>query len=410
MQGGAITFDGISWPPLVGIQDGDYKLQRTKDALAALGNPHLQLKNVVHIAGTNGKGSLTAFTSSVLKANGYSCNVYTSPHLMKINERIKLHGEDIADTTLTSYAKEVYHKLKQHNLHNTLTFFEGMTVLMFYIFEKEKADFNIVEVGLGGRFDATNVIENPLVSVITSISMDHQSYLGNTLSAIAGEKCEIIKPNSNAIIGVQQSDNIYDVFQTKCKAVNANGFVCRSVLHFGNKLDDTYQAQNATLALKTLELISQKLVVELKENVIEAIANTQWAGRMHNVFVHEISKNVMVDCAHNIDGISQFLEYIAKQRGTKVLIFGMLRRKVSDGIVELVQAALIDGNLDGIITVNFHGEECVEAVKLAEIIHHKQCTSAANMQEALTPAQEFDEIFLCGSIYMVGEFLAYTSR
>ncbi len=401
-----MQFDGITWPPFRGIQDGEYKLKRTKDALAVLGNPHEKLSNIIHIAGTNGKGSVSAFLQNVLNEYGFSCNVYTSPHLVKVNERIKIHSQDISDDMILQYTKEVYYILKNTGLENSLTFFEGITVVMFYIFAKEKADFNIIEVGLGGRWDATNVIVQPLLSIITSISLDHQDYLGDTLEAIAVEKCEIIKPHSNAVIGFQEKESIYDVFRNKCNNIGAIHSVCSELEFFNNKLDNSYQKQNATLTLKALEVISKMISVEFKrQKCVDIIANTQWRGRMQKVFLGEFNREILVDCAHNFGGIYQFLQYIKTQNGTRVLILGMLKRKINQQIYEEINKALYRGEIENVITVNFGGtEECVNSQTLADFINHKNCIPAENFHNALLLAGKFDSVFLCGSIYMVGDF------
>jgi dihydrofolate synthase/folylpolyglutamate synthase len=401
-----MQFDGITWPPFRGIQDGEYKLKRTKDALAVLGNPHEKLSNIIHIAGTNGKGSVTAFLQNVLNEYGFSCNVYTSPHLVKLNERIKVHSKDIPDSMILQYTKEAYYILKNAGLENSLTFFEGITVIMFYIFAKEKADFNIIEVGLGGRWDATNVIVQPLLSIITSISLDHQDYLGDTIEEIAVEKCEIIKPHSNAVIGFQEKASIYDVFRNKCNNIGAIHSVCSELESFNNKLDNSYQKQNATLTLKALEVISKMINVEFKrQKCVDIIANTQWRGRMQKVFLGEFNREILVDCAHNFGGIYQFLQYIKTQNGTRVLILGMLKRKINQQIYKEINKTLCRGDIESLITVNFGGtEECVNSQILAEFINHQNCIPAKNFNDALLLAGKFDSIFLCGSIYMVGDF------
>jgi dihydrofolate synthase/folylpolyglutamate synthase len=401
-----MQFDGITWPPFRGIQDGEYKLKRTKDALVALGNPHEKLANIIHIAGTNGKGSVSAFLQNVLNEYGFSCNVYTSPHLVKVNERIKVRSQDIPNDKILKYTKEVYCTLKNVGLENSLTFFEGITVVMFYIFAKEKADFNIIEVGLGGRWDATNVIVQPLLSIITSISLDHQDYLGNTLEAIAVEKCEIIKPNSHAIMGFQEKESIYDAFKSKCGNVGIVHSVCKELEFFNNKLDNSYQKQNATLTLKALDIISTVINVTFeRQKCVDVITNTQWRGRMQNVFLKEFNREILVDCAHNFGGICQFLQYIQTQNGTRVLILGMLQRKVNQQIYDTIKQALCERDIENVITVNFGGtEECVNSQTLAEFINHENCIAAENFNDAILLAAKFDSIFLCGSIYMVGDF------
>ena len=401
-----MQFDGILWPPLRGIQDGEYKLDRTRMALEVLGNPHNSLKNIIHIAGTNGKGSTTAFLQSVLNANGFSVNVYTSPHLVKVNERIKIHSQNISDASLLQHTKDVYRTLKNANLENSLTYFEAMTVIAFHSFAKNQADFNIIEVGLGGRFDATNVIANPLLSIITSISLDHTEYLGTNLESIAVEKCEIIKQNSNAVMGFQKFENIYKIFEAKCQKMNVQYQVCREIKQFNSNLASTFQSQNATTVLRALEIISQKINFHFdEEKSIEAISQTKWNGRMETVFLKEIGRDILVDCAHNFDGISKFIEFIAEQNGRKVLIFGMLSRKIRQDIFLFLRESLEKKLLDAIITVNFGEDgECFPSNELSDAISHKHCFAIENFAQALNFTKNFDTIFLCGSIHLVGDF------
>ena len=401
-----MQFDGIFWPPLRGIQDGEYKLDRTRKALGALGNSHNNLQNIIHIAGTNGKGSTTAFLQSVLNANGFSVNVYTSPHLVKVNERIKIHSQNISDESLLQNTKEVYYALKDQNLENSLTYFEAMTVIAFYSFAKNQADFNIIEVGLGGRFDATNVILKPLLSIITSISLDHTEYLGTNLESIAVEKCEIVKHNSNAVIGFQKLESIYKIFEEKCQEMNTEYEVCRKITQFNSNLASTFQSENATTVLKALEIISKKINVHFDETKsIEIISQTKWKGRMENVFLKEIGREILVDCAHNFDGISNFIEFIAKQSGRKVLIFGMLSRKIRQDIFLFLHKSLEKKLLDAIITINFGEEdECLPSRDLSEAILHKHCFPVENFAQAFDFTKNFDKIFLCGSIHLVGDF------
>lgn len=397
-----MQFDGIFWPPLTGMQDGQYKLTRTQEALKVLNNPHQKLKNVIHIAGTNGKGSVSAFLESVILKNNHSCGVYTSPHLKNLNERIKLNGNQIEDAPLLQNTKEVYYKLKEHGLENTLTFFEAITVIAFYTFAKADVEFNIIEVGLGGRWDATNVLSSPLLSIITSISLDHQAYLGNTIEKIAIEKCEIIKPKSSAILGTNPN-SVAEIFIKKCQSVNTSHFVIQKLETFNNYFDSSYQAQNATLALRATQIVEEKTNIKF-QNAKEIIASTKWKGRLEIIFIPQIQKEATIDCAHNIGGITSFLEFISKPKGQKALIFGMLKRKDRAHIVALLQKNLENSTLQKIICVNFEGEECVPSKTLKSEISHPNCTHAQNFEQAFTQAQNF-KIFACGSIYMISHLL-----
>ena len=403
-----MQFDGIFWPQLKGIQDGEYKLDRTRKALEALGNPHYNLQNIIHIAGTNGKGSTTAFLKSVLNANGFLVNIYTSPHLVSVHERIQIHSQNITDEALIQNTSEVYRTLKNVDLEDSLTYFEAMTVIAFHSFAKNKADFNIIEVGLGGRFDATNVVGSPLLSIITSISLDHTDYLGDTLEKIAVEKCEIIKPNSHAVMTFQKSQGVRDVFTQKCNSVSIDGVVCQEIRQFNNGLASTFQSQNATTVLKALEIIGHKIHFNFEEEKsIQAMLQTKWRGRMETVFVNQIQREILVDCAHNFDGISKFIEFIGKQSGRKALVFGMLSRKIREDIFLFLRNALNENLLDAIITVNFGQDgECFPSNELSNSISHERCFSAEDFPQALNFAKDFDQIFLCGSIHLVGDFFA----
>jgi dihydrofolate synthase/folylpolyglutamate synthase len=245
-----------------------------------------------------------------------------------------------------------------------------------------------------------------LLGIITSISLDHQDYLGNTLEAIAVEKCEIIKPNSHAVMAFQEKESIYNIFKNKCNNIGIVHSVCKELEFFNNKLDNSYQQQNATLTLKALDIISKVINVTFeRQKCVDVITNTQWRGRMHKVFLKDFNREVLVDCAHNFGGIERFLQYIKTQNGTRVLILGMLKRKINRQIYKEINKSLHNGDIEHVITVNFGGtEECINSQMLAEFINHENCIPAENFNDALLLASKFDSIFLCGSIYMIGDF------
>lgn len=396
--------EGKVWPPLIGIQDGEYKLERTLNALAVLGNPHMHLNNVIHVAGTNGKGSNVSFIKNILNIHGYTTNVYTSPHLVKINERIQIHSLDISDESLQQYTEEVYFMLKEYALDDTLTYFEGLTVIALYVFAKKHADFNIIEVGLGGRFDATNVITNALISVITSISMDHQDYLGNTLELIAKEKAEIIKMNSMAAIGWQSDKNLYNIFKRKAESVHTQYRFCMELKSISPKIDISYQKQNANLSMLAIEMIGKKLGIDFDyTKSINAINQTCWIGRLQRFFVRSINRDITMDCAHNIDGITAFLEYITKNEGFPILICGMLKRKVTPEIVNLIRSFLDRNPVAQMMIINFDGfEECLPSDEFANAINHERCLNAEDFTSALNLATNDQTIYICGSIHLIG--------
>ena len=176
--------------------------------LADLGDPHLHLPPVIHVAGTNGKGSCCAFLRAIAEAAGLRVHVYTSPHLVRFNERIRLAGELVSDAALAAALDEIEAK----NAGNQITVFEAITAAAFLLFSRVPADLCVLEVGLGGKFDATNVIAAPLVAAITSISLDHQDFLGDRISVIAAEKAGIIKPGTVAVTGHQAPEALVEIF------------------------------------------------------------------------------------------------------------------------------------------------------------------------------------------------------
>ena len=194
----------------------DLGLERMVTTLRALGDPHLKLPPFFHVAGTNGKGSTVAYLKAILEASGARVHVFTSPHLVRFNERIVLAGEQISDEALIEYLAEVDEAAGD----NPLSFFETTTCAALVAFAKHVADYCLVEVGLGGRLDSTNVVENPLASVVTPIALDHQSYLGDTLAKIAGEKAGIFKKNAPAVIAMQTPEAMVTL-REKAEMINA---------------------------------------------------------------------------------------------------------------------------------------------------------------------------------------------
>ena len=178
----------------------DLDLSRIQRLLAALGDPHKKLPPVVHVAGTNGKGSVVAYLRAMLEAAGYWVHVYTSPHLQRFNERIRLAGKEIDD----EYLRDVLMRVEKANGNQPITFFEATTAAAFLAFAETPADIVILETGLGGRLDATNVVERPLLTILTPIAMDHMEYLGDTLAAIAAEKAAIMKYGVGCVVAKQE--------------------------------------------------------------------------------------------------------------------------------------------------------------------------------------------------------------
>lgn len=335
-------------------------LDSIRELLRRLGNPQKNL-NIVHIAGTNGKGSTAAFLSSVLVESGYKTGLYTSPFLERFNERIRIDGEEIDNQRLADCVEKVKEKVEEmvsEGLQHP-TEFEIVTATAFYFYNEEKVDILILEVGLGGRFDATNVVDKTLVSVISSISKDHTNILGDTLEEIAYEKAGIIKEKGNVFL-YQQKDCVEKVIEKICKEkdaeliktdnssikvvktnLNNQVFECRDYL--GNIHKDLkirmlgeHQVKNSLLAINTLIYLKKSRNFDkiTDESIREGILKTRWAGRMEIVSEKPL---FIIDGAHNIDAAQLLSKEIDKYFGEewdKTLILGLLEDKDVDSIVK----------------------------------------------------------------------------
>jgi dihydrofolate synthase/folylpolyglutamate synthase len=273
----------------------DFRLDKGpyRDLLKKLGNPHNNLPPIVHIAGTNGKGSTLAFLKTICEVAELDVHTYTSPHLVKFNERISLKNEQITD-------KALFHYLNLIDIINDkapLTFFEFTTALAFKAMADHPGDICLLETGLGGRLDCTNVVEKPLATVITAIGHDHMDWLGNNIQKIAAEKAGIMKPGVPCIIAPQQYDAVFPVFEAKAKEVGCP-------LHFATKLDDTYelglvgdhQRDNAGTVLKTVQTILPGIP---NDYIIKGLAQTKWPARMEKI---SDNPEIWFDCGHNAEG------------------------------------------------------------------------------------------------------------
>jgi dihydrofolate synthase / folylpolyglutamate synthase len=209
--------------------------------LQVLGNPEKKLKNVIHVAGTNGKGSTCVFLSAILQAMGYSVNLYTSPHLVKFNERIKIYGADINDSQLIEYEEHC----KDLWSNKDYTFFELATAMAFLAFNDHRADFNILEVGLGGTLDATNIVKNVILSIITSISMDHIEILGPDIESIASNKAGIIKHSTPVLLSQQKYHEAVKTIEVRAEAMQARLYQANRDWHIRPNRDKIFTYQDA---------------------------------------------------------------------------------------------------------------------------------------------------------------------
>ncbi|WP_353092565.1 folylpolyglutamate synthase/dihydrofolate synthase family protein [Tissierella praeacuta] len=394
--------------------------------LSLLGNPQEGLK-YIHIGGTNGKGSTSSYLAHMLEAGGYKVGLFTSPYIERFNERIQINGQDIPDEALgriTSLVKEKADIMVEEGLEHPTTF-EIVTAISFIYFKEENTDYVVLEVGLGGRYDSTNIISSPLVSVITTIDYDHIDVLGDTLDKIAYQKAGIIKKNG-IVISYPQKEEALEVIEEVSKEMNAEFHLCpmenikiREISNTGAIFDyhyekinmeninismlGEYQIYNATLALTTLLILKEKGLVDISEEQIrEGLINTKWPGRL------EIMRNnpiFLIDGAHNVQGVAQLKKAISLFKYNHLILgLGILKDKDSSHMVELL-APMADKIV--VTEVNMprklDAEELVDEISKynKDILIEKDIKKA--IEKTLELAEKDDMIVFGGSLYLIGE-------
>ena len=308
-------------------------LTNIKLLAAHLGNPETQLK-CIHVAGTNGKGSTSHMLASVLHEAGYNVGLYTSPHLKDFRERIKINGQEISEDFVCTFIE----KHKSFFEANDMSFFEMSVGLAIDYFAAEKVDIAIIEVGLGGRLDATNII-TPLVSVITNIGLDHTQFLGNTLEAIAGEKAGIIKPNVPVVIG-EYTIETQPVFLAKAEEKKAPIYFASDLITqvFPSDLIGDYQFHNKKTVQRTIKIINETTDFKVSEESVKSgllyvVKNTGLLGRWQ-----QLGENpkIICDTAHNKHGLTVVMNQIQKETFEKLhIVLGVVNDKDLDSILPL---------------------------------------------------------------------------
>jgi len=392
-----------------------------------LGNPQNCYK-IIHIAGTNGKGSTSNMIHDVLMASGYKAGLFISPYLEEFSERIqinKVHIDKDSLARITSIVKEKIEIMLQEG-YNHPTEFEVITAIGLKYFEEQKIDFLVLEVGLGGRFDATNVVKNTLVSVITSISYDHMEYLGNTLEEIAFEKAGIIKENSRVVI-YPQEDNIknvikniahiknatvYEVDKNNIKKLDGNltgqkfKYLKTDVFNLPQlkiNLLGEHQLYNALTALCVLEVIKNLGYNITESSVLEGLMNCRFAGRFEVVNHNPL---IILDGGHNINGIECFAKTIKEYLGDKkiILFYGMLKDKNPDNVIDY----LVNISKE-IYTLTPNNPRAMNALDLAELIKKhsdlkvKPISNYNDIIHILEVIATDEIVAFVGSLYMIGD-------
>lgn len=393
-------------------------LDNIKSLMSALGNPEKQLK-FVHIAGTNGKGSVASYLSHILEKAGYKTGLFTSPFIERFNERIKVNQEDISDDSLAKITEMIKKIIEKEEISTTE--FEIMSAIAFQYFYEQQCDIVVLEVGLGGRLDSTNVIDHPLLSIITSIGLDHQAFLGSTLTEIAGEKAGIIKENTPVLLYSQEKeaeDTVYRVAREKKSLVfqpdfsqitnistdlSGQSFDYKSLKDLKVSLLGKHQLKNAAVVIEAVQLLKQNGIY-IDENALRlGLAETKWPGRFEIIHQNPI---VVIDGAHNIDSINALVDNLTKYFHDKkiIAILGILQDKDVEEMIEGVSAVI-----DSFITVTPNNPRAMKAEDLACRLTSKNQLAQASQsfEEAIELAIEKagKDGIICsfGSLYYIGE-------
>ncbi len=411
----------------------NYDLRRMDELLAYFDNPHLKIK-AVHITGTKGKGSTAAMIASVLTAAGYKTGLYTSPHLLSYRERIRIGGDLISEKKLAAIVtklKPVVEEVNRRATYGKLTTFELLTALAFIYFAEQKADFQILEVGMGGTYDATNVIKKPEVCVITSISYDHTEVLGNTLAQIAGEKSGIIKPGS-AVISAPQPDEAAEVIRRFCLKNGASLIqVGEAVQWHGTGFDINHQSVfitgrrgnyevsipllgehqliNTATAVAALEVLADRGFNIPKESIYQGLAQLDWPGRFQIAGQHPL---LILDGAHNPDSALKLRQTIEHYLhiNKAVLVIGASSDKDIAGTAAVLAPVALQ-----VIATRSRNPRAMNPERIEvefnkyDIVSEVATDVTAALSRAIEIAGENGLVCVTGSLFVVAEALEQLS-
>ena len=406
--------------------------EHTRELLSRLGNPQEGIK-IIHVAGTNGKGSVCAYLNAMLLAGGKKTGLFTSPHLVRINERFQINGEDVSDEQFLDAFLKVEKAAKEYEAEGEghPSYFETLFLMGMLIFKEAGVEYLVMETGLGGRLDATNVVEKPLACIITSISRDHTEYLGDTLEAIAGEKAGIIKAGVPVIYDASQPGPA-SVIAAKAKEMGSpawpmepsfyemktqsrEGITFTFAYPGGEKAElaipyvAKYQMMNASLAFYMMHILQD--VHDIPKNVLaEGLSKIKWPCRMEMA-----APGVIIDGAHNEDGIAQFVStagYFAKENEITILFTAVADKHYHEMIGEICEGI----HTSHVVATQIDGSRVVPAEVLAEDFRKAGCTDVcaepeigAAYEKALGKKGS-GMLFCVGSLYLAGELKAYLAK
>lgn len=406
------------------LPTGDWRnkrlgLERITELTHLLGNPQDELR-FVHVAGTNGKGSVCAMLAAILTAAGYRTGMYTSPHLVRVNERMKVNGIDISDGDLVSLAEKV--KPAADVMKDHPTEFEIITAMAFLYFKEQRCDVVVLEVGLGGRLDATNIIQPPDVAVICNIGLEHTEILGDTLEKIAVEKAGIIKPGCSAVL-YEQGKAVEGVVAEKCRSCGVplritdgkretliSADLTGQMLSYREReslrlsLLGSYQYHNAAVALDTVDVLIQKGYTIPDASIAAGFEQVRWPGRFEVLRRHPL---VIADGAHNPNGVEELVRCIRQYLPGKKLTFVMGVMADKDYRTMLRSVVPLADRFIVVTPQNYRALISTSLKKEIERICQKPVIDAGSVQSGLSSALrlcgEREAICIFGSLYQIGE-------
>ena len=406
--------------------------EHTRELLSRLGNPQEGIK-IIHVAGTNGKGSVCAYLNAMLLAGGKKTGLFTSPHLVRINERFQINGEDVSDEQFLDAFLKVEKAAKEYEAEGEghPSYFETLFLMGMLIFKEAGVEYLVMETGLGGRLDATNVVEKPLACIITSISRDHTEYLGDTLEAIAGEKAGIIKAGVPVLYDASQPGPA-SVIAAKAKEMGSPAWpmepsfyemktqsregITFTFAYLGGEKAELaipyvakYQMMNASLAFYMMHILQD--VHDIPKNVLaEGLSKIKWPCRMEMA-----APGVIIDGAHNEDGIAQFVStagYFAKENEITILFTAVADKHYHEMIGEICEGI----HPSHVVATQIDGSRVVPAEVLAEDFRKAGCTDVCAEPEIGAAYEKALEkkgsgmLFCVGSLYLAGELKAYLAK
>jgi dihydrofolate synthase/folylpolyglutamate synthase len=396
-------------------------LDKTNFYLEKLGNPHFKYPSIL-VAGTNGKGSVCKALSKILEFSGYKVGLYTSPHLIDVRERIKINEENISEEEFNENIMRLKKIIEKQPVHMYPTYFEALTIIAFLYFYKKKIDILVCEVGMGGRFDATNVLPS-FIEVITKIGLDHTEFLGKTYREIANEKSGIIKEKT-IVLSAKQKKEAKEVIIKKAKDRNSeiliygddfkgrllnispegmifNFYGREKIKNLKTLLLGIHQVENLSIAIETSLILKEKGYKIEEKNIKRAIENVKWPCRFQ---ILKKNPYIIVDGAHNVDGVKNLMKNLKKIFPDKKFSFlvGILKDKDYKNMVKILQKYT-----ENIIFTKPNSERAIEPEILKEIVNNKK-----NVRIIEEPKKAYEFIkkteenwLIFGSLYLAGEIL-----